>query len=212
MRRLGRRARRGRTGGSPRGCQRMGDSQVPPWSPIMGLGGGGRAGGRRGAPGVMVRSPCAAVRGRRGARSVAEAALCRCPGGGAGRRHARRATAQGARASVAAGGPYPTPNALGLASASMVYLVWLLILLLPYWLGPMIVWLTQKAGARPVFEPFTAGRHSVPEDVAASLQQTCDTLGIEGFHVVADLFQTGQMKHVSTRVALLENSVTAELA
>ena len=54
----------------------------------------------------------------------------------------------------------------------MVYLVWLLILLLPYWLGPMIVWLTQKAGARPVFEPFTAGRHSVPEDVAASLQQT----------------------------------------
>src|SRR5437773_10123273 len=94
----------------------------------------------------------------------------------------------------------------------MVYLVWLLILLLPSWLGPMIVWLTQKAGARPVFEPFTAGRHSVPEDVAASLQQTCDTLGIEGFHVVADLFQTGQMKHVSTRVALLENSVTAELA
>src|SRR2546422_2589693 len=76
----------------------------------------------------------------------------------------------------------------------------------------MIVWLTQKAGARPVFVPFTAGRHSVPEDVAASLQQTCDTLGIEGFHVVANLFQTGQMKHVSTRVALLENSVTAELA
>src|SRR2546425_721299 len=109
-------------------------------------------------------------------------------------------------------GPAPAPNALGLTSASMVYLVWLLILLLPYWLGPMIVWLTQKAGARPVFVPFTAGRHSVPEDVAASLQQTCDTLGIEGFHVVADLFQTGQMKHVSTRGAVVENSVTAELA
>jgi len=94
----------------------------------------------------------------------------------------------------------------------MVYLAWLVILFIPYWLGPMIVWLTQKAGARPAFEPFTPGRHSVPEDVAASLRQTCDTLGIEGFHVVADLFQTGQMKHVSTRVALLENSVTAEVA
>ena len=94
----------------------------------------------------------------------------------------------------------------------MVYLPWLVILLIPYWLGPIIVWLTQKAGARPVFEPFAPGRHSVPEDVAASFQQTCDALGIEGFHVVADLFQTGQMKHVSTRVALLENSVTAELA
>src|SRR2546430_10168881 len=94
----------------------------------------------------------------------------------------------------------------------MVYLPWLVILFIPYWLGPMIVWLTQKAGARPAFEPFTPGRHSVPEDVAASLRQTCDTLGIEGFHVVADLLQTGQMKHVSTRVALLENSVTAEVA
>ena len=43
----------------------------------------------------------------------------------------------------------------------MVYLVWLVILLIRYWLGPMIVWLTQQAGARPVFEPFTAGRPSV---------------------------------------------------
>jgi len=86
----------------------------------------------------------------------------------------------------------------------MIYLPWLLLLLLvPYWLGPIVVWLTQKAGARPEFEPFTPGRHSVPEDVAAAFRQTCDALTTEGFHVVADLFQTGQMKHVSTRVALL---------
>jgi len=94
----------------------------------------------------------------------------------------------------------------------MVYLAWLVVLLLPYWLGPIVVWLTQKAGARPVFEPFTPGRHSVPEDVAAAFRQTCEALATEGFHVVADLFQTGQMKHVSSRVALLENSKTAELA
>jgi uncharacterized protein DUF4253 len=94
----------------------------------------------------------------------------------------------------------------------MVYLAWLLILLIPYWLGPIVVWLTQKAGARPVLEPFTPGRHSVPEDVAAAFRQTCGALTTEGFHVVADLFQTGQMKHVSTRVALLENPATAELA
>src|SRR5258705_9185710 len=95
----------------------------------------------------------------------------------------------------------------------MVYLPWLLLLLLaPYWLGPIVVWLTQKAGARPVFEPFTAGRHSVPEDVSAAFRQTCDALATEGFQPVADLFQTGQMKHVSTRVALLEDPGTAELA
>jgi len=95
----------------------------------------------------------------------------------------------------------------------MVYVPWLLLLLLaPYWLGPIAVWLTQKVGAHPVFEPFTPGRHSVPEDVAAAFRQTCDALTTEGFHVVADLFQTGQMKHVSTRVALLENSGTEDLA
>ena len=94
----------------------------------------------------------------------------------------------------------------------MAYLPWLVILLVPYLLGPIVVWLTQRVGARPVFEPFTPGRYSVPEDVAAAFRQTCDALTTEGFHVVADLFQTGQVKHVSTRVALLENPATAELA
>src|SRR3989442_1352833 len=94
----------------------------------------------------------------------------------------------------------------------MVYLPWLLLpLLAPYWLGPIVVWLTQKVGVRPVFEPFTPGRHSVPADAAAAFRQTCDALSPEGFHVVADLFQTGQMRHVSTRGALLENSRTGEL-
>jgi len=73
----------------------------------------------------------------------------------------------------------------------MVYLAWLVILLIPYWLGPIVVWVTQRAGARPAFEPFTLGRHAVPEDVAAAFRQTCDALTTEGFHVVADLFQSG---------------------
>jgi uncharacterized protein DUF4253 len=89
---------------------------------------------------------------------------------------------------------------------------WVALGLAPYWLGPILVWLTQKAGAHPVFEPFAPGRHSVPEDVAAVFRQTCDALTTEGFHIVADLFQTGQLKHVSSRVALLENPDTEELA
>jgi len=94
----------------------------------------------------------------------------------------------------------------------MVYLAWLVILLVPYWLGPIVVWLTQRVRAPPVFEPFTPGRYPVPEGVAAAFRQTCDALTTEGFHVVSDLFQTGQVKHISTRVALLENPATAELA
>ncbi len=61
----------------------------------------------------------------------------------------------------------------------MVYLPWLVIRLIPLWLGPIIGWLTQKTGARPVFEPFTPGRHVVPEDVAASFRQICDGLTTE---------------------------------
>ncbi len=78
----------------------------------------------------------------------------------------------------------------------MVYLAWLVVLLTPYWLGPIVVWLTQKAGARPVFEPFTPGRHSVPEDVSAAFRQTCDALATEGFQLVADQFQTGHRRPV----------------
>ena len=50
----------------------------------------------------------------------------------------------------------------------MGYLAGLVILLVPYWLGPIIVWLTQKARAEPVFEPFAPERHAVPEDITAS--------------------------------------------
>jgi hypothetical protein len=84
--------------------------------------------------------------------------------------------------------------------------------LIPYWLGPILVWLTRRAGTRPTFEPFIPGRHPVPDDVAEWVRQACDALATEGFHVVADLFQTGQVRHISWRVALLENRATSELA
>ncbi|HET7296978.1 MAG TPA: DUF4253 domain-containing protein [Gemmatimonadales bacterium] len=94
----------------------------------------------------------------------------------------------------------------------MWYWVLLPVLFAPYWLGPIVVWLTQRAGARPLFEPFVPARHQVPPDVAAALTQTCDALGREGFHVVADLFLAGHVKHVSTRAVLLENGATDEVA
>jgi len=44
--------------------------------------------------------------------------------------------------------------------APVGYLAGLVILLVPYWLGPIIV--------EPVFEPFAPERHAVPEDITAS--------------------------------------------
>ena len=94
----------------------------------------------------------------------------------------------------------------------MIYIFWLAVLLSPYWLGPIVVWLTQRPSGRALFQPFDPARHAVPEDVAAAMRRTCEALAVEGFRVVADLFQTGQVKRVSMRVGLLENPATAELA
>ena len=94
----------------------------------------------------------------------------------------------------------------------MVYLAWIAVLLTPYWLGPIVVWLTQRVGSRPRFERFVVGRHVVPPDVAVSLRQACDAFAAEGFHVVADLFQSGHVKHVTTRAILLQRPETGELA
>lgn len=91
-------------------------------------------------------------------------------------------------------------------------LIWLAVALSPYWLGPIVVWLTQRVPAQPVFERFAPERHKVPADVAAALRQTTDELGRAGFHVVADLFQSGQVRRVNMRLALFENRMTTELA
>ena len=90
--------------------------------------------------------------------------------------------------------------------------IWLAVALSPYWLGPVVVWLTQRVPTQPAFERFASERHAVPADAAAALQQTTDELGRAGFHVVADLFQSGQVRRVNMRVVLLENRLTAELA
>ncbi len=63
----------------------------------------------------------------------------------------------------------------------MSYWFWLPVLLAPYWLGPIVVWLTQRVGARPQFEPFAPARHPVPADVAAALRLTCEALAAAAF-------------------------------
>src|SRR5690242_12366374 len=94
----------------------------------------------------------------------------------------------------------------------MSYWLWIPLLLAPYWLGPIVVWLTQGAGAGPRFEPFAAPRHAVPADVATALRRTCDALAGEGFRIVADLYQTGQVRNVSMRAVVLEHPGTQETA
>lgn len=89
---------------------------------------------------------------------------------------------------------------------------WLAVVLAPYWLGPIVVWLTQTWSTAPRFEPFDPLRHPSPADVAAAFRQTCEALVAEGFGVVADLFHAGPTKRIEMRVALLEHPASGELA
>ena len=64
---------------------------------------------------------------------------------------------------------------------------WLALLLLPYWLGPIVVWMTQKWSVHPQFEPFDPTRHPFDQDLLTTLRQTREALVRDGFEMVADL-------------------------
>lgn len=89
-------------------------------------------------------------------------------------------------------------------------LFWVPVLLLPYWLGPIVVWLNQKWSVHPDFEPFDATRHPLDEDVATAFRQTRDALVADGFTMRADLVFT--QRRLRTRVALLDDRAKGDLA
>ena len=87
---------------------------------------------------------------------------------------------------------------------------WVPVFLLPYWLGPIVIWLNQRWSVHPPFEPFDATRHQLDEDVATAFRQTRDALVANGFTMMADLMFT--QPRLRTRVALLEDRATGDLA
>ena len=87
---------------------------------------------------------------------------------------------------------------------------WLPVLLLPYWLGPIVVWLTQRWSVRPAFEPFDAARHPFDADLIAGFQQSRDALVADGFAHVADLVFT--QRRVRTRAALFVDRARGDVA
>lgn len=88
--------------------------------------------------------------------------------------------------------------------------LWLPVLLLPYWLGPIVVWLTQRWSVHPDFEPFDAIRHRFDADLSTAFQQSRDALAADGFARVADLVFT--QRRVRTRAALFVDRAKGDLA
>jgi hypothetical protein len=92
--------------------------------------------------------------------------------------------------------------------------IWWLILgvvTLPWWLGPPVVKATQKMSAKPVFTPFDP-KDPVPSDLATAIEDMTVALEREGFRPVGDFVQVGAAPNVRTRVVLLEEPSTGDLA
>ena len=83
---------------------------------------------------------------------------------------------------------------------------------LPYWLGPILVYATQRSSASPRFDPYNAARHVVPPTIIVALRESETALVAAGFTKVGDFFQTGFMQNMSTRAGLFEKTSTRQQA
>ena len=88
----------------------------------------------------------------------------------------------------------------------------LTLVLVPYWLGPVVVYLTQRSSAAPAFTVYDPTRQVVPESITVAFQEAERSLVEAGFAKVGDFFQTGFMQSVTSRVTLFEKAATRQEA
>ena len=86
------------------------------------------------------------------------------------------------------------------------------LLLLPYYLGPLLVHATQRASAEPKFEPYDPALHRAPDSIAAGIREATESLRSVGFQPVGDVFQKDQTPGMVTRAVLLEKLSTGQQA
>ena len=86
------------------------------------------------------------------------------------------------------------------------------LLLLPYYLGPVLVHATQRQSLQPTFEPYDPALHRAPESIATGILEASESLRSVGFQHVGDVFQKGHTPGMVTRVVLLEKLSTGQQA
>jgi hypothetical protein len=84
--------------------------------------------------------------------------------------------------------------------------------LLPYWLGPLWVYLSQRVTAAPRFDRYDAASHPWTASITTAVEETSAALIAEGFVQVADLFHAGSGDGVGSRIVLFEKSATGQEA
>ena len=86
------------------------------------------------------------------------------------------------------------------------------LVLTPFWLGPILIYLTQKQNASPSFETFDPQVHRVPESMAVALEASETVLLASGFTKTGDYFQSGFMQNMTARVGLFSRASSRQQA
>ena len=86
------------------------------------------------------------------------------------------------------------------------------LVLTPFWLGPVLIYFTQKQNASPSFETFDPQAHCVPESMAVAIGESESALLASGFIRVGDYFQSGFMQNMTARVGLFARASSRQQA
>jgi hypothetical protein len=81
----------------------------------------------------------------------------------------------------------------------------LILALIPYGLGPLLIYNAQRQSAEPQFVPFVPGQTPLPADVDKYFHQSCWALTQEGFQIVTGMFLPRQIENVIAGLVLLVN-------
>jgi hypothetical protein len=86
------------------------------------------------------------------------------------------------------------------------------VLLAPFWLGPIAVRLATRHPARPSFEPYDSSRHRVPDWALAFAEETAAALGRAGFTSNARFVEATWARHLTSFVTVLTNAASRDVA
>jgi hypothetical protein len=81
----------------------------------------------------------------------------------------------------------------------------LLLGLVPFVLGPLLIYFTHKQTARPELVPFIPGQTPLPANVDTYFSNTCWALDAEGFKIITGLFLPKQIENVIAGLVYVVN-------
>ena len=98
------------------------------------------------------------------------------------------------------------------AAGQTALLLTVALVLAPFWLGPIVIYATQRQNASPSFEAFDPQRHTLPDSIAVAAGESETALLASGFTKVGDYFQSGFMQNMTARVSLFERRASRQQA